>query len=103
VDEGTKMKGEETVIGTGVRQITATYKLVLKATPIKLCRKPFYAARLAIRPGFAGKTASLIRHKKVWMDGWLIQDGRDENTKINYPATQLATTTINQVTALRSG
>ena len=35
VDEGTKMKGEETVIGTGVRQITATYKLVLTATPIK--------------------------------------------------------------------
>jgi SNF2 family DNA or RNA helicase len=29
------MKGEETVIGTGVRQISSRYKLVLTATPIK--------------------------------------------------------------------
>ena len=35
VDEGVKMKGEDTIIGTGVRQITAKYKLVLTATPIK--------------------------------------------------------------------
>ena len=35
IDEGVKMKGEATVIGTGVRQINAKYKLVLTATPIK--------------------------------------------------------------------
>jgi len=35
IDEGVKMKGEDTVIGTGVRQINAQYKLVLTATPIK--------------------------------------------------------------------
>ena len=35
IDEGVKMKGEDTVVGTGVRQINAKYKLVLTATPIK--------------------------------------------------------------------
>lgn len=35
IDEGVKMKGEDTVIGLGVRQVTARYKLVLTATPIK--------------------------------------------------------------------
>jgi hypothetical protein len=35
VDEGVKMKGEDTIIGTGVRQINARFKLVLTATPIK--------------------------------------------------------------------
>ena len=35
VDEGVKMKGEDTVIGTGVRQIDAAFRLVLTATPIK--------------------------------------------------------------------
>ena len=35
IDEGVKMKGEDTVVGTGVRQITAPYRLVLTATPIK--------------------------------------------------------------------
>jgi len=34
-DEGVKMKGENTIIGTGVRQINARFKLVLTATPIK--------------------------------------------------------------------
>jgi hypothetical protein len=34
-DEGVKMKGEDTIIGTGVRQINARFKLVLTATPIK--------------------------------------------------------------------
>ena len=35
IDEGVKMKGEDTVVGTGVRQINAKFKLVLTATPIK--------------------------------------------------------------------
>lgn len=35
VDEGVKMKGEDTIIGTGVRQMNSRYKLVLTATPIK--------------------------------------------------------------------
>ena len=35
VDEGTKIKGDHTIIGTGVRQIQARYRLVLTATPIK--------------------------------------------------------------------
>ena len=35
VDEGVRMKGEDSIIGTGVRQINARYKLVLTATPIK--------------------------------------------------------------------
>jgi len=35
VDEGTKIKGDDTIIGTGVRQINAPFRLVLTATPIK--------------------------------------------------------------------
>lgn len=35
VDEGTKIKGEETIISLGVRQINAPYRLVMSATPIK--------------------------------------------------------------------
>jgi hypothetical protein len=35
VDEGVRMKGEESIIGTGVRQINSRFKLVLTATPIK--------------------------------------------------------------------
>jgi hypothetical protein len=35
VDEGVRMKGEDTIIGAGVRQLTASYRLVLTATPIK--------------------------------------------------------------------
>jgi hypothetical protein len=35
VDEGTKIKGDNTIIGTGVRQINAPFRLVLTATPIK--------------------------------------------------------------------
>jgi len=35
IDEGVKMKGEDTIVGTGVRQINAKFKLVLTATPIK--------------------------------------------------------------------
>lgn len=35
VDEGTKMKGEDTIIGLGVRQMNPRYRLVLTATPIK--------------------------------------------------------------------
>jgi hypothetical protein len=35
IDEGVKMKGEDTTVGTGVRQINAKFKLVLTATPIK--------------------------------------------------------------------
>ena len=35
VDEGVKMKGEDTLIGQGVRQMTPRYRLVLTATPIK--------------------------------------------------------------------
>jgi hypothetical protein len=35
VDEGVRMKGEDSLVGLGVRQINAKYKLVLTATPIK--------------------------------------------------------------------
>jgi hypothetical protein len=35
IDEGTKIKGDDTIIGTGVRQINAEFRLVLTATPIK--------------------------------------------------------------------
>ena len=35
IDEGTKIKGDTTIVGTGVRQINADYRLVLTATPIK--------------------------------------------------------------------
>jgi hypothetical protein len=35
IDEGTKIKGDDTIIGTGVRQINAPFRLVLTATPIK--------------------------------------------------------------------
>jgi hypothetical protein len=35
VDEGTKMKGEDTAISLGVRQINAPYRLVMSGTPIK--------------------------------------------------------------------
>ena len=35
IDEGTKIKGEETIISLGVRQINAPYRLVMSATPIK--------------------------------------------------------------------
>jgi SNF2 family DNA or RNA helicase len=35
VDEGVKMKGEDTIVGLGVRQIAPAYRLVLTATPIK--------------------------------------------------------------------
>ncbi|MDE2103518.1 MAG: DEAD/DEAH box helicase [Patescibacteria group bacterium] len=35
IDEGTKIKGDDTIIGTGVRQVNADYRLVLTATPIK--------------------------------------------------------------------
>jgi hypothetical protein len=35
IDEGVKMKGEETLVGKGVRSLTPCYRLVLTATPIK--------------------------------------------------------------------
>lgn len=35
VDEGVKMKGEDTEVGLGVRQMNSPYKYVLSATPIK--------------------------------------------------------------------
>jgi len=35
IDEGTKIKGDETIVGTGVRSINAPFRLVLTATPIK--------------------------------------------------------------------
>lgn len=35
IDEGVKMKGEETHVGRGVRQMDPPYRLVLTATPIK--------------------------------------------------------------------
>ena len=35
IDEGVKMKGEETLVGKGVRSMTPPYRLVLTATPVK--------------------------------------------------------------------
>jgi hypothetical protein len=35
IDEGVKMKGEETLVGKGVRSMQPKYRLVLTATPIK--------------------------------------------------------------------
>jgi hypothetical protein len=35
IDEGVKMKGEDTLVGKGVRSMTPAYRLVLTATPIK--------------------------------------------------------------------
>jgi len=35
IDEGTKIKGDATTVGTGVRSINAPFRLVLTATPIK--------------------------------------------------------------------
>jgi len=35
IDEGTKIKGDDTIMGTGVRQVNAPYRLILTATPIK--------------------------------------------------------------------
>src|ERR1051325_6280364 len=35
IDEGVKMKGEETLVGKGVRSMIPAYRLVLTATPIK--------------------------------------------------------------------
>lgn len=35
IDEGVKMKGEETLVGKGVRSMEAKYRLVLTATPVK--------------------------------------------------------------------
>ena len=35
IDEGVKMKGEETIIGLGLRQMNPQYRLVLSGTPIK--------------------------------------------------------------------
>lgn len=35
VDEGVKMKGEDTIIGLGIRQMNPKYRLVLSGTPIK--------------------------------------------------------------------
>ena len=35
VDEGVKIKGEETLVGTGTRQLNPRYRAVLSATPIK--------------------------------------------------------------------
>ncbi len=35
VDEGVKIKGEDTIIGTGTRQIRAKHRLIMSATPIK--------------------------------------------------------------------
>ena len=35
IDEGTKIKGDDTLIGTGVRSINTPFRLVLTATPIK--------------------------------------------------------------------
>jgi len=44
-------------------------RLVLSATPIKLCRIPFYAAWLAICPGFPEGSRAPMRHKT----GYLLQ------------------------------
>src|SRR5262249_3865731 len=35
VDEGVKMKGEDTLVGKGIRSMTPTFRLVLTATPVK--------------------------------------------------------------------
>jgi hypothetical protein len=35
IDEGVKMKGEDTLVGRGVRQMEPKYRLVLTATPVK--------------------------------------------------------------------
>jgi hypothetical protein len=35
IDEGTKIKGDDTIVGIGVRSINAAFRLVLTATPIK--------------------------------------------------------------------
>ncbi|MDE2106545.1 MAG: DEAD/DEAH box helicase, partial [Patescibacteria group bacterium] len=35
IDEGVKMKGEDTLVGLGVRQLAPKYRLVLTATPVK--------------------------------------------------------------------
>jgi SNF2 family DNA or RNA helicase len=35
VDEGVKMKGEDTIVGLGIRQMNPAYRYVLTATPIK--------------------------------------------------------------------
>jgi hypothetical protein len=35
IDEGVKMKGEETLVGRGVRSMTPRFRLVLTATPVK--------------------------------------------------------------------
>jgi hypothetical protein len=35
IDEGVKMKGEETIVGLGVRAMNPEYRLVLTATPVK--------------------------------------------------------------------
>jgi SNF2-related domain/Helicase conserved C-terminal domain len=35
IDEGVKMKGEETMVGRGVRSMTPAYRLILTATPVK--------------------------------------------------------------------
>ncbi len=35
IDEGVKMKGEDTLVGKGVRQMDPKYRLILTATPIK--------------------------------------------------------------------
>src|ERR1043165_2035544 len=35
IDEGVKMKGEETLVGKGVRSMTPAYRLVLTAPPVK--------------------------------------------------------------------
>jgi hypothetical protein len=35
IDQGVKMKGEETLVGRGVRSMTPAYRLILTATPVK--------------------------------------------------------------------
>ena len=35
IDEGVKMKGEDTLVGKGVRAMTPKYRLILTATPVK--------------------------------------------------------------------
>jgi hypothetical protein len=57
------MKGEQTLVGKGVRSMTPAYRLVLTATPVKLFRIPFYAAWLAIWPSFPEVNRSSMRHK----------------------------------------
>ena len=56
IDEGTKIKGDDTIIGNGVRQINAPYRLVLTATPIKNRFPDLFHLAHYVTGGHAGPT-----------------------------------------------